>query len=657
MPPSLLLRSVASLVLAVGVAAPVVAQVAPSPRPHQAQVGRCMASAELNPNEALRLADELLALPDLDDRAEIIVRSCRALALRAAGRGDDAIAAVDQLLALADAPGIPEPLRMDAHLNAGSVLMSTTQQARALALLESVLADSRRRGEAQTTIHALSGIGLARASQLDDAAGALPYFEQAVAMVVQLPHGPPMREATIRYNLAYNLLKLDDYARADAEFQRIETLLAPVAGPGEAGLLARVRSHRGEVLRRQGDLAQARHQFDQALDAQKTVGDIHGQTVTLMGLARLALDENAPERAQGEAEQALALAERGRFVVETRDALELLVAVHAARGDSAGAAGYSARIQTMERERDRVAALDKLARMQAEVEQDLGPGGANAQDVRTAQVMRNGSIALAVLTLLVGGAVLLRMRRRQRQLRVSSSTDALTGLINRGEADSRIKAMLQAHPGDADRRCVLLMIDIDAFKAINDRHGHAVGDEALRHVAGVLREASDRNDLVARWGGEEFLVARADSSREAAFALAEHLRASVERRPLGLPGGATLGISVSIGVAPAPFFPGSEHRDGWQGDLRLADRALYVAKHAGRNAWAGIWGLAEGRGVDLYSVRQNPESALAQGWVVIGGNRPMSWAPVRDEPAPGAARRPSAVPGDGRSSKHGGDPR
>ncbi|MBN8798534.1 MAG: hypothetical protein J0H45_04110, partial [Stenotrophomonas nitritireducens] len=98
--------------------------------------------------------------------------------------------------------------------------------------------------------------------------------------------------------------------------------------------------------------------------------------------------------------------------------------------------------------------------------------------------------------------------------------------------------------------------------------------------------------------------------------------------------GQCLTPSMSGGVAPHPLFPGTaaSHAE----TLRAASRALQVARRSGTGTWAGLWGLAEGRNVDLYSILRDPEHALAQGWIMIGGGRPMSWAPPRDVGAPPA---------------------
>ena len=122
----------------------------------------------------------------------------------------------------------------------------------------------------------------------------------------------------------------------------------------------------------------------------------------------------------------------------------------------------------------------------------------------------------------------------------------------------------------------VLMVDIDHFKSINDRFGHATGDEVLKAVAGALKNSLRNIDMVFRYGGEEFLVLLANTSREAAQMVGERLRLAV----LGLQyleEGRALELSVSLGCAT--MLPG-ESPDSLQ---RRADSALYVSKREGRN--------------------------------------------------------------------------
>ena len=607
------------------------AQTTAQTSPHTAQVQRCMALSQHEPNTALELAGELLRTPALPTAIQVQALGCLALAQQVNGQGEAAEATVERLLAAADDGDIPAALRMNARLQAAGVLLSTAQQERALALMDEVLDESQRRGEAATTLNALLSIAGARASQLDDPAGALPYYEQAIALSDGLDRGPAMQDAVLHYNHAYTLLTLERYPEAEAGFERALRIARTL--PGQQGFIDRIGSHRGEILRATGHLAEARTLLDGARDAQERSGDTHGLTVTLQRLARLALDQGNAAAALAPAERALELAEAGRFALETRDGLELLAAIHAARGVPAEAARFTRRIQAMERERDRAAALDKLARLQAQIQRETAPGGATSEELGRARLLRNSALAALLAVLAIGGTMLWRMRRRQQALRVLGGTDPLTGLPNRREAEARIAALVAAHPGGSERRCVLLLAGVDGLEAINRRHGHAAGDQAVVHVARVLAEAGDVDDLLARWESGKFLVVRADSAREAAFALAEHLRLTVARAPFVLADGTPLEVSVSIGLAAHPFFPRGEAGDGaeaWQQSLRLADRALRAAVQSGRNAWAGLWGLAEGVQADLGEVHESPAAALARGWIAAGGSRPLSWASLRD---------------------------
>jgi diguanylate cyclase (GGDEF)-like protein len=122
------------------------------------------------------------------------------------------------------------------------------------------------------------------------------------------------------------------------------------------------------------------------------------------------------------------------------------------------------------------------------------------------------------------------------------------------------------------------MIDIDHFKLLNDRHGHAAGDEALRKAGEVLRSSLRSVDIVGRYGGEEFCVMLPDTSPEVARQSAERIRKSVEDSVL-MAGNVRVPLTLSIGISGMPV------RDdtSLQQLLDSADNALYRAKSAGRN--------------------------------------------------------------------------
>jgi diguanylate cyclase (GGDEF)-like protein/putative nucleotidyltransferase with HDIG domain len=158
-----------------------------------------------------------------------------------------------------------------------------------------------------------------------------------------------------------------------------------------------------------------------------------------------------------------------------------------------------------------------------------------------------------------------------------SRIDALTGLFNRRHTMETIEHELAR--GSAGPGVGILMVDVDYFKRINDRLGHAGGDTVLMEIAERLRLGVREWDVVARIGGEEFCVIAPGLGTEDEVArLGERLRAAVAERPIQLPGGLAVPVTVSVGAALVPHHDGTaEHA------LDAADRALYAAKRHGRN--------------------------------------------------------------------------
>lgn len=157
-------------------------------------------------------------------------------------------------------------------------------------------------------------------------------------------------------------------------------------------------------------------------------------------------------------------------------------------------------------------------------------------------------------------------------------TDPLTGLYNRRYASAHLDALLaRAARGEVVAPAVVIL-DIDRFKTVNDTFGHIAGDAVLaevgRRIAANIRDA----DLAARWGGEEFVVVLPGTGAEAARNLAERLRSVIAASPIEIPGGSSIEVTASFGVATDG--PPDETTTGLVG---RADAALYRAKHEGRN--------------------------------------------------------------------------
>ncbi|WP_426320872.1 diguanylate cyclase [Pseudoduganella sp. R-43] len=193
----------------------------------------------------------------------------------------------------------------------------------------------------------------------------------------------------------------------------------------------------------------------------------------------------------------------------------------------------------------------------------------------------------------------LELERAYKALEEVSLTDQLTGLRNRRfflqHVESDVALSLRGYDGPAseadavaDRDLVFYMVDLDHFKEVNDRHGHAAGDSVLVQMKDRLREVFRESDYLVRWGGEEFLVLARATGRSGAHVVAERIRQAVSSREFVLPDGTRLARTCSIGFACYPFLPSHPRLMSWSQVVELADLGLYISKHSGRDAWTAV---------------------------------------------------------------------
>ncbi len=168
------------------------------------------------------------------------------------------------------------------------------------------------------------------------------------------------------------------------------------------------------------------------------------------------------------------------------------------------------------------------------------------------------------------------LARALEQIRELATHDDLTGLLNRRAMLDRMQ-LEQRRSLRSGSPLLIAQLDIDHFKAVNDTHGHAAGDLVLQRFADTVRRNVRDTDVLARWGGEEFVLLLCDTPAADAVALMERLRQAVQAMQVPVPqGGGPITVTVSIGLArhtPA---------DPLAGTLERADRALYAAKAGGR---------------------------------------------------------------------------
>ena len=182
------------------------------------------------------------------------------------------------------------------------------------------------------------------------------------------------------------------------------------------------------------------------------------------------------------------------------------------------------------------------------------------------------SLAVTLVILVLTHFVLSRYQHRIEEM---ATTDALTGLLNRHAFTILIDKVLTEYRR-TPKPIAMLLADIDHFKAINDRHGHSVGDQVLSCVAGLLMESLRQSDMAVRWGGEEFLMVLRDCDHAEARRIAENLRYKIETTPIEVRG-QHITATVSIGMCMYDGIELPGHT------VSRADAALYAAKTNGRN--------------------------------------------------------------------------
>ena len=183
--------------------------------------------------------------------------------------------------------------------------------------------------------------------------------------------------------------------------------------------------------------------------------------------------------------------------------------------------------------------------------------------------------SFSILVLVVSTFGLIELAKHERRLLLETMTDPLTGVLNR----RRFTELSLLEAGRARRHgfpFAVLMLDIDHFKRVNDRYGHPVGDQVIKALADLCSRSLRDNDLVARFGGEEFVLTLPQTDLEGAAIVAERVRRAVEQLEIATELGPlkfTISIGISISRSAVPF----------DQVIETADQALYRAKQGGRN--------------------------------------------------------------------------
>lgn len=487
-------------------------------------------------------------------RSRLRFVAMQAYVKKESGQLEAAMRLYQEALALADEIGAPE-WQVDMRCGLARVALQAGQAERARLLNHEALAIAERSGDDYSIYRVHGTEGLLR-DAADDRDGMRREFE----------------------------LALEHARRAGA-------------GAAESLMLSKLSDYSLKA----GDYKTALAMAQKALPLTRQLGDTEGETVALFnaGVALIAMHHLEPGKRY--VHESIAINERRAARSGLSASYREFGSYLEKAGDAAGAIAAFHRYRAIDDDivqRDQQRALVELQQRFDAERRDRDLAVLNRENAIKSEQLRRQSLQQELWWLLAASCVLAlaallalygRIRRTNRLLAARNAElarqgerDPLTGLANRRHVQALVEALPAGEPFSAS----LLLIDLDRFKTINDRHGHAAGDAVLIETARRLRELVGRRGLVARWGGEEFLVAMAGLTGDAALALAERCLAVLASRPVGTETRA-VDVTASIGVATFPM-PGARCEISPERALRLADGALYLAKEQGRNRACGV---------------------------------------------------------------------
>ena len=433
------------------------------------------------------------------------------------------------------------------------------------------LAIDQRTGNDSSRAATLRMIGVVY-SRTGDAASGLDFYRRSLALCTH-PSDAIERGKTLN-NIGINLKNLGQLEEAE---DALGDAYAVFVGLGLPLQQCATLNNLALLQERKGDLATAESTMREALALSEATGYRYGVAHASLALGRLCLGDGRVDESRKWLSAALAVSERHNLKPTQFEVHEALADYHEKTGDHASALLHFRKYHALEHEVQSEAGRDKLRALQIQFEVAAARRETEVERERHEALTRINA-ELDTLNISLTEANLQKTMLLD-QLERQTYEDALTGLANRRRLDQRLAdefALALRH----NRPLAVAMADLDHFKAVNDRFSHAVGDAALRATAKILAAQVRHTDLVARFGGEEFVVVLVETDAQAAQRVCEKLRQAISQynwssiHP-------SLSLTISIGVTADTTVPTHERM------LAAADRNLYTAKAAGRNHVVG----------------------------------------------------------------------
>jgi diguanylate cyclase (GGDEF)-like protein len=417
----------------------------------------------------------------------------------------------------------------------------------------------------------LRTVGLVCSKTGDHATG-LDFYRQSLALCTQ--PGDALERGKTLNNIGINLKNLGQFHEAYAALLEAHQIFE---SQGLTLLQCATLNNLGLVQEKLGNTDAAESTLRDALALSQSIDYVQGIAHAHMALGRLHVTQPRQQAARVHLHAALEICERHKIKLTWYECHEALAQFYERNGELIQALHHYRRFHEIEHEVQMESASNKLRAFAIQFQVAAVKRDAELQRERQA-VLTQANADLDALNVSLTEANLQKTMLLD-QLERQTFEDALTGLANRRRLDQRLAdefALALRH----GRSLAVAIADLDDFKKVNDRFSHAVGDAALRTLAKLLSSQVRHTDLVARFGGEEFVLVLVQTDAEAALRVCEKLRNAVETHPWDSihPG---LSLTLSIGVCADTTLPGHERM------LAIADRNLYLAKAGGRNRVVG----------------------------------------------------------------------
>jgi diguanylate cyclase (GGDEF)-like protein len=565
---------------------------------------RGAALVELNEGPALQaLLDSLQNWPDprFRNAAQLAEAVVRAQQLTREGKSDQAYKAMAVLPSQFSAD-VPLSLMFRAlvqlciaEAEAGRVELALGHANQALQLAERSQASWRR-----AAALSLQAYALLRAQQHERAASAI---EEALQEAARDPDPMLLYRVHNTRGVILGILKRFDRAQAS-----MQLALNAARDSGSPTLQSLALANSADFYLRQGNFAKARQLSEEGLALARRHGDSSNEALALHNLGIALIQLRQIELGKSHVMQSIAMSQAEGLNGQVADSFNELGEALERMGDLAGAARafqqYRRMIDQQLREETRSAVLelqaqyddDRRGKEMALLARDrsLKLEQLRARDLQLQLWAAVG--ACVVLSALLLGLAYQRIRKTNQALahsnaalKVQGERDPLTGLANRRHFQTAIVRLAEQGRLHAS----VFLIDIDHFKRINDSHGHAVGDAVLVEVAQRLRSCLRDEDLLVRWGGEEFLIVIDIRHPAQIESLAQRLLDQIASTPVrhGPAGEHGLHVSASMGFCSFPVAPHGWNVD-WERAIALVDTLMYMAKAHGRNRAFGLKAMA-----------------------------------------------------------------